>query len=128
MAISFSSRAAYLSHGIVAIAIFALILGVIFQSQFSFAVQAQELVKTAAVDTNTADAPATSPSEIFLELAATVGQTAPARRLVDYKLQFDPSSQPRYWAVVDFNQPSTSKRPYVFDKVGKKVNTYYVAH
>jgi hypothetical protein len=29
---------------------------------------------------------------------------------------------------VDFNQPSTSKRLYVFDTVEKKVNSYYVAH
>jgi hypothetical protein len=29
---------------------------------------------------------------------------------------------------VDFNQPSTSKRLYVFDTAAKKVESYYVAH
>jgi hypothetical protein len=120
------ARASYVSHGIFVVAIFALIIGLIFQSHFSFKVQAQQLVKGPAVDT--AAASATSPGEIFLQLAATVGQKVPAERLIDYKLKFDPSSQPRYWAVVDFNQPSTNKRLYVFDTVAKKVNTYYVAH
>src|SRR4051794_38871837 len=120
---SFFARASYVSHGIFVIAIFTLISGVIFRSQFSFEAQAQQLVKVAAVEASIG-----TPSDTFLKLAASVGQIAPAQRLVDYKLKFDPSSQPRYWAVVDFNQPSTNKRLYVFDTVGKKVNTYYVAH
>src|SRR5687768_9516600 len=118
-------HASFLLRGIFALAIFALLSGVLFHSHFSFAAQVEQPVKAAAVGSFTAtDAPApSSASEVFLELAATVGQTAPAKRLIDYKLKFDPSSQQRYWAVVDFNQPSTSKRFYVFDTVEKKVNT-----
>jgi hypothetical protein len=67
-------------------------------------------------------------SDVFLNLADAVGQSAPARRLAEYKLRFDPSGKARYWAIVDFNQPSTKKRLYVFDTQDKKVDTYYVAH
>jgi len=125
------ANASYLPRGIVALAGLALVLGVLFHSRSLVEIQAQQPVKAVAkgpITAHTAPISASSASEVFLELAATVGQTAPAERLIDYKLKFDPSSQPRYWAVVDFNQPSTSKRLYVFDTVEKKVNAYYVAH
>jgi hypothetical protein len=67
-------------------------------------------------------------SGVFLKLAETVGQGIPARRLVDYILRSDPSSNPRYWAVVDFNRPSTEKRLFLFDTQANKFTTYYVAH
>lgn len=73
-------------------------------------------------------APAATPAEIFIDLAATVGQDAPAKRLLTQKLKIDSRSQPRYWAIVDFSRPSTTKRFYVFDTVERKVETYYVAH
>jgi hypothetical protein len=84
-----------------------------------------------ALASSTADAAPTAAAaatDIFLELAATVGQAAPAQRLIDYKLKNDPTSRPRFYAIVDFDQPSTSKRFYVFDTVEKRVSTYYVAH
>jgi len=101
----------------------------LFRARFPFQAQAQQPVKIASVSSFVAPpSQPSSTSEIFLELATTVGQAAPAKRLMDYKLRSDPSSHPRYWAVVDFNQPSTSKRLYVFDTVAKKVESYYVAH
>jgi hypothetical protein len=104
-------------------------LGILFRARFPFQAQAQQPVKTASVSSFIATpSQPRSASDIFLELATTVGETAPAKRLVDYKLKFDPSSQPRYWAVVDFDQPSTTRRLYVFDTVAKKVESYYVAH
>jgi hypothetical protein len=128
MARSLFADASYLFRGIFAVAGLALVLGLLFQSQFSVETQAQEPLKAAPINAFAAKAAASSASEVFLELANTVGQAAPAKRLVDYKLKTDPASQPRYWAVVDFNQPSSSKRLYVFDTVEKKVNSYYVAH
>jgi len=130
MAKSLFAHASYVPRGIFAIAVVALVFGTFFHTQISAQVQAQQFVSDPTVGSSApaaVPAPA-SPNDIFLELAATVGQTAPAKRLVDYKLKNDPSSQPRYWAVVDFNQPSTAKRFYVFDTVEKKVNAYYVAH
>jgi hypothetical protein len=101
----------------------------LFRARFPFEAQAQQPVKIASVSSFVAPpSQPSSTSEIFLELATTVGQAAPAKRRMDYKLRSDPSSHPRYWAVVDFNQPSTRKRLYVFDTVAKKVESYYVAH
>ena len=127
---SFFAHASNLPRGIFALASLVLVFGVLFYTQFTSKVEARQLVKFASAGTpaTAKAAPAGAASEIFLELAETVGQTAPAKRLIDYKLKTDPASQPRYWAVVDFNQPSTSKRLYVFDTVEKKVNSYYVAH
>ena len=66
--------------------------------------------------------------DTFLNLAATVGQGLPAARLVEYKKQHNPGGNPRYWAIVDFNRPSTEKRFYVFDTKDGLVERYYVAH
>ena len=67
-------------------------------------------------------------SDIFLKLADTVNQSVPAKRLVEYKLKVKPDANPRYWAVVDFNQHSAKKRFYLFDTTEEKVSQYYVAH
>jgi len=67
-------------------------------------------------------------TDIFISLADTVGQSAAAKRLVEYTQQNDPSTAGRYWAIVDFSKPSTSKRLYVFDTATGRVDTYYVAH
>lgn len=67
-------------------------------------------------------------SDVFLRLAETVNQGSPARRLVEYKRQHRPDGNPRYWAIVDFNQHSKNKRLYVFDTNDEKVTQYYVAH
>jgi len=126
---SSSTNTSHLSRNIFVLTVLILVLGVLFRARFPFEAQAQQPVKIASVSSFVA--PPSQPrsaSDIFLELATAVGQAAPAKRLIDYKLRSDPSSQPRFWAVVDFNQPSTSKRLYVFDTVAKKVESYYVAH
>ncbi len=69
-----------------------------------------------------------SNEEIFLELAETVGQTIPAQRLFDYKQARQLNGNPRYWAIVDFNQHSEEKRLYLFDTEANDVARYFVAH
>jgi hypothetical protein len=128
MAKSLFALASSLPRGIFALAIFVMVLGVLFHSHFPFEVHAQQPVLRAAIQPAMIKPPASSSSDVFLELAASVGESTPAQHLIEYKLKSDPRSQPRYWAVVDFNQPSTSKRLYVFDTVEKKVEAYYVAH
>jgi len=103
--------------------VFLIVLAGLSQSQSQVAKQGEQPVKASPQQ-----AAAVSGNAVFLELAKTVGQTTPAERLIDYKRKADPAGQPRYWAIVDFNQRSTSKRLYVFDTVEKKVNAYYVAH
>ena len=61
-------------------------------------------------------------SDIFLKLADTVNQSVPAKRLVEYKLKVKPNANPRYWAIVDFNQHSAKKRFYLFDTTEEKVS------
>jgi len=122
-----------LPRGIFAFAVISLVFGLVFHSQSSSTVSAQQPIETATAlvsnaATETTPAAVAKATDIFLQLAANVGQTAPARHLIDYKLKNDSTSQPRYWAIVNFDQPSTSKRLYVFDTVEKKVNAYYVAH
>lgn len=67
-------------------------------------------------------------SDVFLQLAATVGQSIPAKRLLEYRLENDLQDNPRYWAIVDFGQHSKQKRLYVFDTQSDTVTQYYVAH
>jgi hypothetical protein len=65
---------------------------------------------------------------IFLKLADSVGQSVPAKRLSEYNAKFGPKTKQRYWAIVDFNQPSTKKRFYIFDTAENKVDAFYVSH
>lgn len=67
-------------------------------------------------------------SDVFLRLANTKHQSIPAERLVEYKQKFKPDGNPRYWAIVDFNQHSAEKRFYLFDTKEEKIVQYYVAH
>jgi len=131
MAKSLFESASSLPRGILVFAVLTLISGFVFHSEFAYNVLAQEptLIASAVVGSDTTKAaPTASAPAAFLELASAVGETEPAKRLIEYKLKNDPSSRERYWAIVDFNQPSTSKRLYVFDAVEKKVERYYVAH
>jgi len=122
MAKSLFESASSLPRGILVFAVLTLISGFVFHSEFAYNVLAQEptLIASAVVGSDTTKAaPTASAPAAFLELASAVGETEPAKRLIEYKLKNDPSSRERYWAIVDFNQPSTSKRLYVFDAVEK---------
>jgi hypothetical protein len=134
MANSFSPKMSYLPRGLFVLALVALVLGVIFRSQLPAETQAQTRAKPAESQAGTPAKRAAVPSaslsgsDVFLELAKTVGLEVPAKRLIDHKLGSDPSSLPRYWAIVDFRQRSTSKRFFVFDTIEKRIEAYYVSH
>ena len=125
---SLSTNTSHLPRNMFVLTGLVLVLGIVFYARSPFQAEAQQPVKMAPVSSVATPSAPRSASDIFLELATTVRETAPAKRLLDYKLRSDPSSQPRYWAVVDFSQPSTARRLYVFDTVAKKVESYYVAH
>jgi hypothetical protein len=125
---SLFAHASYLPRGIFALVSLVLVFVVLFLAKFPVEIYAQQLAEDAAAGSFAAAPALSSADQSFLDLAASVGQAAPAQRLIDYKMKFDPADRQRYWAVVDFSQPSTSKRLYVFDTVGKKVESYYVAH
>jgi|GEM_PF-4800396 len=128
------ARASFVWRGILAVAVISLVLGVVLHSHVVSRVRGQDIggsnagfITPVGGAKPAADAPATT-SDILMQLAGTVGQTAAARRLIEFKAKNDPASTPRYYAVVDFDQPSTSKRFYVFDTLERTVNSYLVSH
>jgi hypothetical protein len=126
----FFARTFRVSHSFFVFAVFTFVIGVVTLSDLpaqSLRSQSPHNVEV-AVQPASAAVPGARSTDILLSLAQKVGEAAPAQRLVEYSLQADPSGGRRYWAIVDFNQPSTSKRLYVFDTVGNRVDTYYVAH
>jgi hypothetical protein len=127
---SLLARTAHQPRGIIVLAVVALVFGSLFHSQLISQALAQRVVETVSTgpSATTDTALAATSNDVFLELADTVGQAASAKRLLDYKLKNDPAREARYWAIVDFSQPSTSKRLYIFDTVEKTVSSYYVAH
>ena len=126
---SLFAYASYIRKSIFDLGFLALLAAALFSAKFPSAVLAQQFTDENVAVTTATNLPALNSSDqTFIDLAATVGQSASALRLIDYKLKNDPSTDERYWAIVDFDQPSTSKRLYVFDTVEKKVESYYVAH
>lgn len=126
---SFFPHASNAARRVMVLAAIAFVFNIVFHSQFPLQVYGQDLVKAAEEGTQEVSGSALpAAAQNFLDLAADVDEVASAQRLVDYKLKTDPSSQPRFYAIVDFSQPSTSKRLYVFDTVAKTVERYYVAH
>lgn len=59
-----------------------------------------------------------------LELAEIEGQTKALQAMFD---RF-PDSKASYWAVVDFNRPSSKERLFIFDLKSQSVKKFLVAH
>lgn len=120
----------FLLQGTLAVAILSFVSGLFLHSHLVTRVvgqQGESAVRIVAPEAAGSGAPATT-SEIFLQLAGSVGQAAAAKRLMDFKAKNDATSRPRYYAIVDFDQPSTSRRFYVFDTVEGRVTSYLVSH
>lgn len=62
--------------------------------------------------------------EIALIKADELGQKQQLKQLLD-KYQ---ESSANYWAVIDFNKPSSEKRLFIFNLKNKSYNAYLVAH
>ena len=67
---------------------------------------------------------ATNLKETALNLAGDIGQKEQLKRL----FKFAPASNANYWAVVDFNKPSSENRLFIFDLKGGHFKSYLVAH
>ncbi|WP_053003947.1 murein L,D-transpeptidase catalytic domain-containing protein [Sphingobacterium sp. Ag1] len=61
---------------------------------------------------------------VALELADAIGQRERLQELFEYA----PGSKANYWAIVDYNKPSTEKRLFIFDLKNKDVKSYMVSH
>ncbi len=60
----------------------------------------------------------------LLVLARALGQEAQLQKLFD----FAPTSKANFWAIVDFNKPSTEKRLFIFNLTVGEVKKYLVSH
>jgi hypothetical protein len=123
MARSNFARTSFLFRTLSTLAIFAVVAVIVVSSQRQFETQAQQNIKPSQIDPKVRTG-----SEVLIELAIPLGQSVPAKRLIDYKQKYDAKGQQRYWAIVDFSQSSTNKRLFIFDTVEKKVDKYYVSH
>jgi hypothetical protein len=68
--------------------------------------------------------PITVDQQAALNLAANEGQANALQTLFDRAAD----SKANFWAVVDFNKPSSEERLYVFDLRSQSVKKYLVAH
>jgi hypothetical protein len=59
-----------------------------------------------------------------LELAAAEGQLNALKDMFERY----PDSRANYWAVVDFNQPSSEERLFIFDLKSQSIKKFLVAH
>jgi chitosanase len=81
------------------------------------------------------DAPATKvlaatidkPS-ILRQLAASVNVSPAMERLISYRDKHHPNSDPRYWAIVNFDLHSSKPRLFLFDCVVGQVSQHLCAH
>ena len=62
--------------------------------------------------------------QIALHNAHKVGQKEQLQKLFNFK----PESKANYWAVVDFNKPSSEKRFFIFDLKNSSYKSYLVSH
>lgn len=76
----------------------------------------------------TALSPAFDKAGVLRALAAQVDVSAAVERLVAYRDKFRPHSDPRYWAVVNFDLHSSKPRLFLFDRVAGKVTQHLCAH
>jgi chitosanase len=67
-------------------------------------------------------------TEVLRQLAGTVGAIAPVERLIAYRDKYRPNSDPRYWAVVNFDLHSSKPRLFLFDCVSGVVSKHLCAH
>ncbi|MCO6188334.1 murein L,D-transpeptidase catalytic domain-containing protein [Rhizobium sp. L1K21] len=65
---------------------------------------------------------------VLRSLAASAGVTPAMERLINYRNQYRPTSNPRYWAVVNFDLHSAKPRMFLFDCVAGTTTALLCAH
>lgn len=83
---------------------------------------------TTLASAGTAPAAATGGDGVLRKLAAAAGVSPAMERLLVWRAQHRPTSNPRYWAVLNFDLHSASPRLFVFDRVGNATAAYLCAH
>jgi len=72
--------------------------------------------------------PAQDRATTLRTLGASVGVSEAVERLLAYRDRYRPTSNPRYWAVVNFGLHSAKPRLFVFDCVAGVVSSHLCAH
>jgi hypothetical protein len=65
---------------------------------------------------------------VLQDLAIQIGVSAAVDRLLDYRNQYRPTSNPRFWGVIDFDRHSSQPRLFVLDWESKSAAGYLCAH
>lgn len=81
-----------------------------------------------AVANSTDLSASTGSDETLRALARTQGLGEPMERLIKLRQERYPDTRPRYWAIVDFDRPSTKPRMVVFDTAENSAVSYLCAH
>lgn len=61
-------------------------------------------------------------------LAGQVGMTDAMETLLEFRDRHSPASNPRYWAAVNFDLPSATRRLFIFDREMNDCTEYLCAH
>lgn len=88
------------------------------------AVQAATNMESAAA----LPAAATGGDDVLRGLASAAGVSPAMEKLLAYRAQHRPTSNPRYWAVLNFDLHSAKKRLFIFDRVGNATAAWLCAH
>jgi chitosanase len=92
------------------------------------AVAANAAESAAAPSAPIAFDPAQDRATALRALGASVGVSEAVERLIAYRDRYRPTSDPRYWAVVNFGLHSARPRLFVFDCVAGVVSSHLCAH
>lgn len=66
--------------------------------------------------------------EVLRRLAEGAGVSRATERLISYRARHRPTSNPRYWAVINFDLHSAKPRLFLFDCVAGVTTSYLCAH
>jgi hypothetical protein len=66
--------------------------------------------------------------QVLRQLAAAKGVAPAMERLLAWRAQHKPDSNPRYWAVINFDLHSSKPRLFLFDRVANACTPYLCAH
>lgn len=78
--------------------------------------------------TQAADAETTQGEVVLRRLGADAGVSGAMERLIAYRNDYHPASNPRHWAVVNFDLHSAKPRLFVFDRRDEQVEFFLCAH
>lgn len=90
----------------------------------------RETVQTATTLESATPAPAASAGgeAMLRKLASDAGVSPAMEKLLAYRAAHRPTSNPRYWAVLNFDLHSSKPRLFVFDRVANAKAAYLCAH